>query len=331
MHDIVTQFPSLLPIFHQRACLALYLLASRTYAPIATTTSSVQRLASLLLSSLLVVPSQRLRQRVVGPSNPPAEKHWIPQSLTAIPTMSGFFDLPREVRDMIYHQTVRDRKVKFVTGLRVDKGKSLRRSSAASLLVCSKKMYTEYAPIFYAQSRLDITSVADIKGATLKYGWDLGLLQNLKIGHPASHDREILRFLKALPNLQRLTFYTNATICLPHATEIMGWHDEDVGDYDEIDFDWCLDDDEGVGLMMRSYIESEVEEYPGRLVGQCSDQYGCCSMYGECHAESVTRKLIAAWEWNDQPFELITSMEIESMDAGQPSFVCDRLRCSALV
>ena len=234
--------------------------------------------------------------------------------------MTTFFDLPPELRLMVYGYAFRGRRIKFVRGLQ--RGPvTYKRARCANLLVSSKIIYLEARPLFFQIVRINPTSILDRKTGVLQCaestssGVTIGnpvidptLLQHVKI------DQSILTsdggkvFVKALKNLESLTYN-----CM-----------DEYFIYDEFEGDLDIDDDDhsccascamasAAERGVLSSIEFEVRDAHYKITGKCCDPDVLDGMNGreECYGDDPIRGFIGSWAWRDQPFRLLADVNFE--------------------
>ncbi|ETN43598.1 uncharacterized protein HMPREF1541_02757 [Cyphellophora europaea CBS 101466] len=240
--------------------------------------------------------------------------------------MSNFFDLPVEIRFMIYGHVVRDAKLKFLP-------------SSPITVPSAQPIYAESRPLFYHAARLDVTAILDEntgvlrvpstdtieasgKGAVINL--DPSLLQHIKLDQFKLAGQGTKQFIKSLTSLQSLT-YTGLDTYLCWTQDFYESHnstwdlDSDCGSDCGSDCDGdCGCTPNPFNEFLLDYLKMEVNDSPHKIVGRCCDPGSAQDHEEDCLGEKPIRKFVAAWDWNDRPFKLVAEVTFD--DYGKSVF-----------
>ena len=200
--------------------------------------------------------------------------------------MADFLTLPLELRNIIYGHVAGNIKVRFVHG---NLDKTFKRSRKVSLLICSKQVHDEFKPFFYKIARLDVTQLVKARdGSFFQSFIDPTLLRHVKLSNSAFTPKNAMKLLKSMVNLTSLTCYD-----VPGAFYIENGHPEC-----ECCGHYAIDIGE---------VESVVKEKQSLLVGGCVCEP---DLSEDCCADNTFRKVVAVWEYLDQPYKLVVETDI---------------------
>ena len=135
--------------------------------------------------------------------------------------MVSFFDLPFELREMVYGYAFRGARLRFMAPPPALRHPPNELSSTATFLICSKRLHAEARPIFDRQVRLEISEA--IRGQELSLDGrpyrrpgttvarsvipprSLAALRNVKIHAERLRWLGTLQMIKSMANLEELS------------------------------------------------------------------------------------------------------------------------------
>jgi hypothetical protein len=233
--------------------------------------------------------------------------------------MTGFLDLPSEIRVMVYRHVFHDQAVKFLPGLKVDKAKeSAELASSAALLICSKVVYYDSQPFFYEMVRVDISEILDKDAGILRIkaspdtptteialNIQPALLHHVKISQSKLDGEVSRKFIRSLKNLISLNYY---------GLDVFYFDLWELADEEPFDC-LCRDCRREQESMILTLIKHEVNGLACRIIGRCfSGPSLSFDPDSHCFGEKPVRSVVAAWAWNGMPFKLIAEIKIKSED-----------------
>jgi hypothetical protein len=81
--------------------------------------------------------------------------------------MTGFLNLPTEIRMMIYGHAFHNQTVKFQSDFK-DHDKNAPLAACAALLTSCKTIYAEAQPVFHQNVLIDLSGVCQVKGNEIR-------------------------------------------------------------------------------------------------------------------------------------------------------------------
>jgi hypothetical protein len=223
--------------------------------------------------------------------------------------MVTFLDLPTEVRVMIYREVFKNSTVKFVRKLRNENNHIVRRATSAALLISTKSINKESLIYFYELVRLDVSTILEEETGTLQsrhkqytkaktypVSIDPALVRHIKIASQMFKSGGTKKFIKSLTKLESLTY------------------DRPFGPYHI--------DDEGLVMKRQSIRAHTCSDWADvdkenflELVAETVDVQAPKAIGKSCYTgcrEEPIRGFVAAWAWNDMPFQLLMEADIFS-------------------